>query len=65
MEQLTQQNSLLPDTQLISQILSGETALFEVIIRRYNQRLYRIGMSILNSDADTEDAMQNAYIKAY
>ena len=34
-------------------------------MRSYNQRLYRIGMSILNDDQDAEDAMQTAYINAY
>jgi len=53
------------DEELIPRILAGEKRLFEVIIRRYNQRLYRIGMSVLANDADVEDAMQTAYIKAY
>ena len=34
-------------------------------MRHYNQRLYRIGMSILNDDQEAEDAMQTAYINAY
>jgi RNA polymerase sigma-70 factor (ECF subfamily) len=34
-------------------------------VRRYNQRLYRIGFSILKNEADVEDAMQEAYVKAY
>lgn len=55
----------LQDTELIVRILEGEKRLYEIIIRRYNQRLYRIGMSVLNNDADTEDAMQTCYINAY
>jgi RNA polymerase sigma factor (sigma-70 family) len=55
----------LPDAHLIDGILAGNKNLFEVIIRRYNQRLFRIGMSILNSETEAEDAMQNAYLKAY
>ena len=35
------------------------------IVRKYNQRLYRVGMSIINDDAEVEDVMQVAYIKAY
>ncbi|WP_157986546.1 RNA polymerase sigma factor [Chitinophaga alhagiae] len=53
------------DQELVARVLAGEKGMFETIIRRYNQRLYRIGMSVLNSDTDAEDAMQNAYIKAY
>jgi RNA polymerase sigma factor (sigma-70 family) len=55
----------IPDTVLVQNILGGEQQLFEYIIRRYNKRLYRIGMSILNQDIEVEDAMQAAYIKAY
>ncbi|MBO9571745.1 MAG: RNA polymerase sigma factor [Chitinophagaceae bacterium] len=65
MEQVTQQLNYLPDTQLVDGILSGDKNLFEIIIRRYNQRLFRIGMSVLNNIMEAEDAMQNAYIKAY
>jgi len=55
----------IPDAALIGKILSGEKKFFELIIRRYNQRLYRIGMSILHDDTEVEDAMQVAYINAY
>ncbi len=55
----------LADPELVSRILAGEKRLYEIIIRRYNQRLYRIGMSILKNDANTEDAMQTTYVKAY
>jgi len=63
MESVTVSN--LQDAVLVERILAGEKQLYEIIMRRYNQRLYRIGMSVLNNDADAEDAMQNAYIKAY
>lgn len=64
MEQAVIRNDI-PDTELIHRILEGEKRLFEIIIRRYNQRLYRVGMSVLNNEAEAEDAMQNTYIKAY
>jgi len=65
MEQITIQAERLPDEILIGRILAGEKRFFEHIMRRYNQRLYRTGMSILNDSMETEDAMQNAYISAY
>ena len=55
----------LSDHELITRILEGEKRLFEVLLRKYNQRLYRIGMSLLGSEAEAEDAMQTAYINAY
>jgi RNA polymerase sigma-70 factor (ECF subfamily) len=59
------QISQIPDEALIKTILDGDKKAFEHIIRKYNQRLFRTGMSILNNDADVEDAMQTAYINAY
>ncbi len=55
----------IPDVVLIDRILAGEKRLFEFIIRRYNQRLFRIGMSMLNDGTEVEDAMQTTYIRAY
>lgn len=53
------------DHEIIAKILSGERELYAIIVRRYNQSLYRVGMSILNDDSEVEDAMQVAYINAY
>lgn len=55
----------ISDVDLVKGILSGEKNLYTQIVRRYNQRLYRIGMSILNDNTEVEDAMQVAYINAY
>lgn len=55
----------ISDTELISRILQGDKNLYEIIIRRYNQRLYRVGMSIINDESEVEDIMQTAYINAY
>jgi RNA polymerase sigma-70 factor (ECF subfamily) len=63
-----QPNSILiqdTDDELIKRVVAGEKELFEVIVRRYNQRLFRIGMAILGDDMETEEAMQAAYINAY
>ena len=53
------------DEEVVSRVLGGETALFEIIMRRYNQRLYRVAHSILRNDAEAEDVMQDAYVRAY
>jgi RNA polymerase sigma-70 factor (ECF subfamily) len=34
----------------------------EALMRRYNQRLYRVIRSVLKSDADVEDTMQDTYV---
>jgi RNA polymerase sigma factor (sigma-70 family) len=55
----------ISDTDLITRILAGEKNLYAEIVRKYNQRLYKVGMSIINDDAEVEDVMQVTYIKAY
>lgn len=55
----------LTDEEVVCRVRAGETALYEVIMRRYNQRLYRIARAILHSDAEAEDVMQDAYVRVY
>ena len=55
----------LSDQEIITRILQGEKNLYAVIVRRYNQRLYRVALSIMNDDAEVEDIMQVAYINAW
>ena len=55
----------MPDVEIIARVLGGEKDLYAMLVRRYNPRLYRVGMSIINDDSDVEDMMQTAYIKAY
>ncbi len=53
------------DEEVVARVLQGESALFEIIMRRYNQRLYRVARAILRNDAEAEDVMQDAYVRAY
>jgi RNA polymerase sigma-70 factor (ECF subfamily) len=55
----------LDDEAVIRRVKEGETALFEIVMRRYNQRLYRIIRSILGTDSDVEDVLQEVYLRAY
>ena len=57
--------SSLSDEQVVTQILAGHTALFEVLMRRHNERLYRAARAVLRDDAEAEDVMQQAYVSAY
>ena len=54
-----------PDTDVIDQVLRGRTALFELLMRRYNERIYRAARSIVRDDEEAEDVMQQAYVNAY
>ena len=55
----------LADEEIVRRVMTGEHALFEVLMRRYNQRLYRVARSILRDEAEAEDVMQQAYVNAY
>jgi RNA polymerase sigma-70 factor (ECF subfamily) len=57
--------SAIPDEEVVTRVLQGETALFELIIRRHNQRLYRATRAILRDETEAEDAMQEAYVRAF
>jgi RNA polymerase sigma-70 factor (ECF subfamily) len=57
--------SELRDEEVVGRVLAGETALFEILMRRYNQRLYRVSRGILRDDSEAEDVMQDAYVRAY
>src|SRR6266853_2295755 len=55
----------LSDEEVVSRVLAGETAMFQIVMRRHNQRLYRVARAILRNDGEAEDVMQDAYVRAY
>jgi RNA polymerase sigma-70 factor (ECF subfamily) len=55
----------LTDEEIVVRVLAGETGMFEIVMRRHNQRLYRVARAILRNDGEAEDVMQDAYVRAY
>jgi RNA polymerase sigma-70 factor (ECF subfamily) len=55
----------LSDEQVVALVLEGQTALFEVLMRRHNERIYRAARAILRDERESEDVMQQAYVNAY
>lgn len=55
----------LSDHAIIQRVLAGEVSLYELLVRRYNQRLYRVVRAVLRDDSETEDVMQEAYVRAF
>ena len=55
----------MSDEEIVERVVNGEQRLYEQLMRKYNSRMYRIGMSIINDDKEAEDIMQTAYINAY
>lgn len=60
-----QASEALSDTEIVARVLAGERALYEVLMRRHNTRLYRAARAILGNDRDVEDVMQDAYVRAF
>jgi RNA polymerase sigma-70 factor (ECF subfamily) len=55
----------LDDAELVRRIRTGEPALFELVMRRYNQRLFRVLRALLRDDNEAEDVLQEAYVRAF
>lgn len=56
---------MLSDEEVVARVINGEKQLYEHLMRKYNQRLFRICMSIIDDDMAVEDVMQTAYLNAY
>lgn len=63
--QLAPMLAALPDEEVVERVVAGDTSLFEILMRRYNQRLFRVARAILGDDAEAEDVMQDAYVRAF
>lgn len=55
----------LSDAEVVGRVLDGEKALYEILMRRHNQTLFRAVRSYLGKEEDVQDAMQEAYLKAF
>lgn len=55
----------LSDIEIIEKVKNGEKSLYELIVRRYNPYLYKIGRSYNYNHEDTQDLMQDTYVDAY
>jgi len=53
------------DVELIQKIVKGEIKLYEIVIRRYNPYLYKIGRSYNYNHEDTQDLMQDTFVDAF
>ena len=53
------------DDAIVARVVAGETAAFELLMRRHNRRVFRAARAILGNDDEAEDAMQQAYASAF
>jgi RNA polymerase sigma-70 factor (ECF subfamily) len=62
---VTLEPASLSDEDVVARVLAGDVAAFEILMRRHNQRLYRVACAILRDPAEAEDVIQDAYVRAY
>jgi RNA polymerase sigma-70 factor (ECF subfamily) len=55
----------LPDKEVVRRIRAGDGASFELLMRRYNQRIFRVVRSIVRDDDEAEDVVQESYVRAF
>jgi RNA polymerase sigma-70 factor (ECF subfamily) len=53
------------DLSIARRVVAGDRSAFELLMRRHNRRLYRLARATLHNDAEAEDALQEAYLRAY
>ena len=58
-------NHSLGESEIVKRILAGEKELYEIFVRRNNQKLYRVIRSYIKDEPEIEDIMQESYIKAF
>lgn len=57
--------AVVPDADLVGRVLHGDAAAYELVMRRYNRRMFRTARSIVTDDSEAEDVVQEAYVRAY
>jgi RNA polymerase sigma-70 factor (ECF subfamily) len=64
-EQVRNLHEELSDEEVVARVRAGDVALFELLMRRHNQRLFRAVRGVLRDESEAEDVMQQAYVSAY
>ena len=55
----------LSDAEIVGEVRAGRIDLFETLMRRYNQRVYRLARAVMRNDAEAEDVAQEAWVRAW
>lgn len=64
-EPRTENWSTLSDAEVVARVCAGETGLFELLMRRYNQRVYRVGRAVLRDDMEAEELAQETWVRVF
>jgi RNA polymerase sigma-70 factor, ECF subfamily len=55
----------LTDEEVVARVVAGDSAVYELLMRRHNQRLYRVARAVLRDDLEAEDIVQETFVRAY
>ncbi len=55
----------LTDAELVERIIGGDSGVFELLMRRHNQRLFRLARSVVRNSDEAEEIVQETYLRAY
>lgn len=53
------------DGRLLAELKLGRASAFEQLMRRYNRLLFRAARGIVHDDAEAQDVVQEAYLRAF
>jgi len=56
---------VVSDAELVRRVRAGDEVACELVMRRYNRRMFRTARSIVTDDAEAEDVVQDAYVRAF
>jgi RNA polymerase sigma-70 factor, ECF subfamily len=62
---LLEECGTIADGDVVTRVRAGETGLYEMLMRRHNQRLFRVVRSVVTNDDEAEDVLQEAWVRAY
>lgn len=57
--------ALAADHELVQRVRAGDDAVWEILMRRHNERVFRTARAVLGRDHDAEEAAQDAWVKAW
>lgn len=58
-------DAAMTDADVVARVLTGDSALYELLMRRYNRLLFRLARGIVRDDDEARDVVQAAYVSAY
>src|SRR4051794_19691173 len=60
-----QESLSVPDAEVVERVRAGEKGLYEILMRRHNQRLFRTIRAVVTDDVEAEDVLQETWVRAF